>query len=79
MFQVVETKACGRLGHLKYVFHAVGPIVSTDVEQSIYELSETFFNCLELAEKLHLRSLAFPFISTGRKTQHIYSAVYLSG
>ncbi|XP_025093854.1 uncharacterized protein LOC112563762 isoform X2 [Pomacea canaliculata] len=63
--QVVETKACGRLGHLKYVFHAVGPIVSTDVEQSIYELSETFFNCLELAEKLHLRSLAFPFISTG--------------
>ncbi|XP_076465742.1 uncharacterized protein LOC143297329 isoform X2 [Babylonia areolata] len=64
--QVVKTKAYGKLGHLKCVIHTVGPIyIETDTERSVFELTQTFYNCLEFAEKLHLTSIAFPFISTG--------------
>ncbi|KAK7111050.1 uncharacterized protein [Littorina saxatilis] len=64
--QVVKTKAYGKLSHLKYVIHTVGPIhIETDEERSVYELTQTFFNCLEFADKLNLQSVAFPFISTG--------------
>ncbi|KAL8566043.1 hypothetical protein ACOMHN_062772 [Nucella lapillus] len=64
--QVVKTKAYGKLSHLKYVIHTVGPIyIESDIERSVFELAQTFFNCLEFAEKLHLTSITFPFISTG--------------
>ncbi|KAK7494928.1 hypothetical protein BaRGS_00013807, partial [Batillaria attramentaria] len=67
--QVVKTKAYGKLSHLKYVLHTVGPIFvgsrHIDEEKSVYQLAQTFFNCLEFADKLMLKSVTFPFISTG--------------
>lgn len=67
--QVVKTKAYGKLSHMKYVIHTVGPIFMSsthkDEEQCVYELAQTFFNCLEFADSLALKTLTFPFISTG--------------
>ena len=64
--QVVKTKAYGKLRHLKYVLHTVGPIFEDlKPDQNVFELAQTFYNCLEMAEKLGLQSVTFPFISTG--------------
>ena len=68
--QVVKTKAYGKLSHLKYVIHTVGPIyIETDEDRSVFELTQTFYNCLGFAEKLNLKSITFPFISTGKNKQ----------
>jgi O-acetyl-ADP-ribose deacetylase (regulator of RNase III) len=48
----------------KYVFHAVGPIYSGH-EQDGRLLAGAYQSCLDLAEQRHLKSIAFPSISTG--------------
>ena len=47
----------------KYVIHAVGPINGEDHEDE--KLKDATLNSLKLADKAHLKSLAFPAISTG--------------
>ena len=50
----------------KYVLHTVGPIVGMKVtEKQKEELKSCYLNCLKLAEKKGLHSIAFCCISTG--------------
>lgn len=50
----------------KYVIHTVGPIIYNLVEDSDKELlASCYRNCLELALKNNLKSIAFCCISTG--------------
>lgn len=51
----------------KYVIHTVGPVVEADepTEENCNQLAESYHNCLELAAKHNLTSIAFPCISTG--------------
>ena len=50
----------------KYVLHTVGPIVGTKVtDKQKEELKSCYLNCLKLAEKRGLESVAFCCISTG--------------
>ncbi|HBN00942.1 MAG TPA: protein-ADP-ribose hydrolase [Firmicutes bacterium] len=52
----------------KYVFHVLGPSTRgriTFSDQNV--LKNCYSHCLELARKLHLRTLAFPCISTGEQ------------
>ena len=52
-------------GNLKanYVIHAVGPVHGTEHEDE--KLKDATLNPLKLADKHHLKSIAFPAISTG--------------
>jgi len=59
--QVAVTGA-GRLA-AKYVIHAVGPIMGSGDEDA--KLASATKNALAKAEELHLRSIAFPAVSTG--------------
>ncbi len=47
----------------KYVIHAVGPVHGTEHEDE--KLKDATLNSLKLADKHHLKSVAFPAISTG--------------
>jgi len=47
----------------KHVIHAVGPIHGDDHEDE--KLKDATLNSLKLADKNHLKSIAFPAISTG--------------
>ena len=47
----------------KYVIHAVGPIHGDDHEDE--KLKDATLNSLKLADKNHLKTMAFPAISTG--------------
>lgn len=50
----------------KYVLHTVGPIVGMAVtEKQKEELKSCYLNCMKLAEKKGLKSIAFCCISTG--------------
>ena len=50
----------------KYVFHTVGPIFDERSKEDQYEqLKDCYKNCLEKAEKMGCKSIAFPAISTG--------------
>ena len=50
----------------EYVIHTVGPIVDSQLsENHKQQLASCYRSCLELAEKNHLRSIAFCCISTG--------------
>lgn len=50
----------------KYVLHTVGPIVGIAVtEKQKEELKSCYVNCMKLAEKKGLKSIAFCCISTG--------------
>ena len=51
----------------KHVIHTVGPIVESErpTEQQKEQLSQCYRSCLGLAEKHHLKSIAFCCISTG--------------
>jgi len=50
----------------KYVLHTVGPIVGVQVaDRQKTELKSCYLNCLKLAEKKSLKSVAFCCISTG--------------
>lgn len=52
----------------KYVFHVLGPSVRGRVTFSDQNVLKTcYLHCLELARKLHLRTLVFPCISTGEQ------------
>ena len=49
-----------------YVIHTVGPIVSHHLtEKEITELKNCYISCLDIARKNHIRTIAFPCISTG--------------
>lgn len=50
----------------KYIIHTVGPIIYnqvTEIEES--QLAKCYQNCLELAIKNNIKTIAFPCISTG--------------
>ena len=49
-----------------YIIHTVGPIIDYDVtDKDKYMLKNCYINCLELAKKNNIRTVAFPCISTG--------------
>lgn len=60
--QAVITGA-GRL-KARYVIHAVGPVYKGKAEDAEL-LASTYLESLKLADKNHLKSIAFPSISTG--------------
>ncbi|MBM3138042.1 MAG: macro domain-containing protein, partial [Chloroflexi bacterium] len=47
----------------KFVIHAVGPVWGEGDEEK--KLTSTIWSCLELAESLGVKTIAFPAISTG--------------
>jgi len=49
----------------KYVIHTVGPIYGRNGERDAELLANCYRNCVELAAKHDLSSIAFPSISTG--------------
>lgn len=61
--EAVITKA----GHLraKYIIHTVGPIYGEKQENQVEQLKKCYLNSLNLARENHLKSIAFPSISTG--------------
>lgn len=49
-----------------YVIHTVGPIIQDKLmAQAINDLKNCYVNCLELARKNNIKTIAFPAISTG--------------
>ena len=75
---VMQTKTVGKLSHLRCIIHTVGPIYSKEnPDISVQLLTRTFYNCLIYTnEKTVVKSLAFPFISTGTNINifiYIYS------
>jgi O-acetyl-ADP-ribose deacetylase (regulator of RNase III) len=48
----------------KYVFHAVGPIYSSSLDDERL-LASAYQSCLNLAEQYQVKSIAFPSLSTG--------------
>lgn len=66
--EVMWTRAGGSLHkNVRCVLHTVGPLWTADLSQDVgaYQLTKTFFNCLNEANGLKLKSLVFPAISTG--------------
>ena len=49
----------------QFVFHAVGPIYHDGRHGEAERLASCYRTCLDLAEKLGLRTVSFPAISTG--------------
>lgn len=49
----------------KYVIHTVGPVWNGDKEEKKKLLENCYQNCLELAVKNNIKTIAFPNISTG--------------
>lgn len=49
----------------RYVIHAVGPIYRPGIPEVTQLLASAYRRSLEIAEENHLRTLAFPSISTG--------------
>ena len=49
----------------KYVIHTVGPNYYRNKETAPKLLYDTYINCLNLAKDNHLKSIAFPLISSG--------------
>ncbi|WP_445711344.1 O-acetyl-ADP-ribose deacetylase [Flavobacterium sp.] len=49
----------------KYVIHTVGPVWNGNEEEKKKLLAICYKNCLQLAEKHQLKTIAFPNISTG--------------
>ncbi|XP_052005880.1 ADP-ribose glycohydrolase MACROD1-like isoform X2 [Xyrauchen texanus] len=62
-----EAKISGAYGlPARYVIHTVGPIVQDSVgEREEKALRNCYYNCLDIATKNHLSTVAFPCISTG--------------
>ncbi len=48
-----------------YVIHAVGPVWHGGGKDEAADLASAYRNCIRLAAEHHLRTLAFPNISTG--------------
>src|SRR2546429_2639410 len=55
--------AAGKLP-AKYIFHAVGPIYGYHGDEARL-LASAYQSCLDLAEQYHIKSIAFPSLSTG--------------
>lgn len=50
----------------KYIIHTVGPIINNKVtKKEKQQLALCYINCLELAKKNNIKTIAFPCISTG--------------
>jgi O-acetyl-ADP-ribose deacetylase len=49
----------------RFVIHTVGPVWYGGTRQEEETLASAYLECLKLAENQHLKSLAFPSISTG--------------
>jgi len=49
----------------KYVIHTVGPVWNGDKEEKKVLLQNCYQNCLKLAIKNNIKTIAFPNISTG--------------
>ncbi|MDR3215273.1 MAG: macro domain-containing protein [Bacilli bacterium] len=49
----------------RYIIHTVGPIYYQDLDNAKILLRKSYYNCLVLAQKYNLNSIAFPLISTG--------------
>ena len=49
----------------KWIIHTVGPVWRGGLRKEDYYLAKCYRNCLLLAEKYQIQSLAFPAISTG--------------
>lgn len=49
----------------KYVIHTVGPIYKDGKSNEDYLLSSAYKSSLELAQEYKIKTIAFPFISTG--------------
>lgn len=50
----------------KYVIHTVGPIINLRVtKEDKEELADCYTNCLKIAMRTRIRTIAFPCISTG--------------
>ena len=50
----------------KYVIHTVGPVVEGQLStEKVRQLASCYKNCLQLADKNKVESIAFPCISTG--------------
>lgn len=49
----------------QYVIHTVGPVWNGDKEEKKQLLANCYKNCLEIAEKHQIKTIAFPNISTG--------------
>jgi O-acetyl-ADP-ribose deacetylase (regulator of RNase III) len=47
-----------------YIFHAVGPIYGYHADAA-HLLARAYQSCLKLAEQYHVKSMAFPSLSTG--------------
>ena len=68
--EVMHTSAGGELHrNIKRILHTVGPIWTEDLQQDVgaFQLTTTFLNCLNKANKLKLSSIVFPAISTGKQ------------
>lgn len=48
----------------KYIIHTVGPYWEND-EKDLKILESSYINCLNLAKKMKIKSIAFPLIATG--------------
>lgn len=49
----------------KHIIHTVGPIWRYGINNEEYKLTQCYFNSLQLLLDNHLKSIAFPCISTG--------------
>ncbi len=49
----------------RYVIHTVGPVWNGGTLQEAERLADAYRNCMTLAEKLQVQTIAFPSISTG--------------
>lgn len=49
----------------KYVIHTVGPVWKDGTQQENTQLQSCYLESMQLAEKLKIKSIAFPNISTG--------------
>ncbi len=49
----------------KFVFHAVGPVWRGGARYEADLLNSCYWTCLQMAEERHVKSIAFPSISTG--------------
>lgn len=68
------------LGYLlpaKHVIHTVGPIYSSEIDQSDL-LKNCYINSLNLAKSHNLKSIAFPAISTGAYLYPMSSACQIA-
>ncbi len=50
---------------VRFVIHTVGPIWNGGMNQEKEKLASCYKNCLRLAVKNHIKTIAFPGISTG--------------